>query len=370
MTDEQEFTIQENTFIQMLEQKKKMGYNEKSWDEWLAHISNPNPINQSSLTEIETVMEKIYYEKWYDVWIHNFSLNLNDIWNESSAKELDPTIKNPNFHTEEHSAIVIGRGPSIKKHKHLELLANSKYNGTIVCCDAALENVLKAGITPDKFPKFFVVGIDPAEEMKKFFVDDIVHKYGSKINGIFTTVIHPATVENARKTGIKIHWCHALFDYGQGKKSFNSISALMVRAKNHTNGLPAIQTGGNVGTASWFVGWQILKRSTVCLIGINHGWNEDDPWDIITTHGHTSTPVEIDHNSPIFEKLFPKIYNPDFNCYCILDPIFQYYSSALKDFIARTPKWVNTINATEGGTIFGERIKCTTFENFLNRYDS
>lgn len=366
--DEQEFSIQESTFAKMLEQKKKMGYDKKSWDEWLLHIFDSTSIAEPSQTEIERVMEKIYYEKWYTTWVQNFALNLHDIWNDSSARNLDPTIKNSNYTAEKHSAIVIGRGPSIKKHGHLELLANSSYGGTIVCCDAALETVLKAGITPDKFPNFFVVGIDPAEEMKKFFKDEIVHKYGKEINGVFTAVVHPETVANARRAGIKMHWAHALFDYGEGKKSFNNISALMVRAKNHTDGLPAVQTGGNVGTASWFVSWQILKRSTVCLIGINHGWNEDDPWEIITTHGYTSTSPEIDKNSVTFKKLFPKIYNPDFNCYCILDPIFQYYSSALRDFIARSPSWVNTINATEGGTIFGERIKCITFENFLSEY--
>ena len=363
MNDE-EISINENTLKKLLEQKKKMGYDEKSWDEWFDHLTNSK---NSPQNEIEKVMEKLYYDKWYGTWIQNFALNLNDIWNESSAKELALTSNNadPNF---QNSAIVIGRGPSIKKHKHLELLANSDYDGTIVCCDAALENVLKSGITPDKFPKYFVVGIDPAEEMKKFFVDDIVHKHGNKIKGIFTTVVHPETVLNARKSGIKIHWSHALFDHGEGKKSFNQISALMVRAKHHTDGLPAIQTGGNVGAASWFVSWQILKCSTVALIGINHGWNEDDPWEIITTHGYTSSPPEMDKNNPAFKKLFPKIYNPDFNCYCILDPIFQYYSNALKEFIRRSPSWVTTINATEGGTIFGERISCMKFVDFLKKY--
>ena len=29
---------------------------------------------------------------------------------------------------------------------------------------------------------------------------------------------------------------------------------------------------------------------------------------------------------------------------------------ALKEFITRSPKWVSTINATEGGSIFGPKI--------------
>ena len=197
----------------------------------------------------------------------------------------------------------------------------------------------------------------------------MVDKYGNKIKGIFSTVIDPSTVERARKAGIKIHWIHALFDYHEGKKSFNQMSALMVRAKNHSNGLPAIQTGGNVGTSAWFVSWKILKCNTVSLIGINHGWNEDDPLEIITTHGHTHSEIKLDKNDPVFSKLFPKVYNPEFDCYCILDPIFQYYSSALKEFISRSPNWLTTINATEGGCIFGDRIKCMTLANFLKLYE-
>ena len=54
--------------------------------------------------------------------------------------------------------------------------------------------------------------------------------------------------------------------------------------------------------------------------------------------------------------IFTKIYNPDFDCYCIMDPIYQFYSNALKEFIARSPEWLCTINATEGGSIFGKKI--------------
>ncbi len=314
--------------------------------------------------EIEKKWEKVYYEKFYDVWIQNFALNLNDIWEDPSAKELDPT-KDPKFRLEQNSAIVIGRGPSVKEHKHLELLANSNYKGTIVCTDGSLINALKMGITPKKFPKYFVVTIDAREEIKESYDDAIVDKYGSLIQGIFSTLTNPLTIKRARQSGIKIHWLHTLFDYNKGKTSFNKISALMVRAKNHPHGLPAIQTGGNVGTSSWFVSWQLLKCTTVTLIGINHGWGENDSWDVILSHGYTHSPIQMDKDNPLFQKLFPKIYNPEFKCYSILDPIFQYYSKALKEFISRSPSYVTTINATEGGCIFGERIKCLTLNEFL-----
>lgn len=361
-----EFSIQESTLEMMLTLKEKTGFDKKSWDEWFDFILNSYPVQENNQNEIEEVMKKMYYDRLYEKWVTNFALNLHDIWNESSAKDLDPTIDD-RYVKENHSAIVIGSGPSVRKKKHLELLANSDYSGTIICCDRELRNALKSGITPDKFPKFYVVTIDTDEIISKYYDDPIIEKYGEKIKGIFSTVIHPSVIENARKSRIKIHWLHSLFDYNEGKKSFNQISGLLVRAKKQ-KGLPAIQTGGNVGTSSWFIGWQILKCANIGLIGINHSWDEDTPLEEIISHGTGLHHMEIDKNSPTFKKLFPKIYNPEFNCNCILDPMFQYYSNAFKDFISRSPEWVTTINATEGGCIFGNKIQCMTFHDFLEKY--
>tara|TARA_B100001750_G_C15521574_1_gene612025 strand:- start:5699 stop:6673 length:975 start_codon:yes stop_codon:yes gene_type:complete len=311
-------------------------------------------------TAMEQVMKDVFYQS-YDNFIQNFALNLPYIWNDPSARELDHT-SNPNYNKNEHSAIVIGRGPTVKKKKQLELLAESDYQGNIVCCDGKLIEALNAGVTPDKFPNYFVVTIDPYPQVLAHYDDVIVDKFGSKIKGVFTTVTDPSVQERARKAGIKIHWFHSLFDYNEGKKSFNQISALMVRAKNHTNGLPAIQTGGNVGTSSWFVSWKILNCSTVCLIGINHGYGEDDSWE---DHIKLSN---IDKKSKNFQKWFKRAYNPDFDCYFIQDPIFQFYSLELKEFISRSPDWVTTINATEAGAIFGEKIKSMKFEQFLKEF--
>ncbi|MFZ0183416.1 MAG: 6-hydroxymethylpterin diphosphokinase MptE-like protein [Nitrosotalea sp.] len=368
MPEESNFYISEETFSKIQTLKDKLGFGKKDWDELFQHICSENSISKSSHDEIEKTMERIHNES-FDQWVKNFALNLDNIWSESSARDLDPS-SNPTYDMKQNSAIVIGRGPSIKKFKHLERIANSNYQGSIICCDGALANALLAGITPDKFPKFYVATIEPRDVARKFYDEQIVDKYGPKIKGIFSTVSDPTIVERARQAGIKIHWLHSLFDYKDGNKSFNQISGLIVRAKNHFNGLPAIQTGGNVGTSSWFIGWQILKCATVALVGLDHGWSEDVPLETILAHGRTGVSIDMDKNSPNFEKLFPRIYNPEFDCYCILDPLYQYYSNALKEFISRSPEWLTTINATQGGSIFGNRIKCLTLENFLKNYNN
>ena len=316
-------------------------------------------------SSIEEIMKKKQYEN-FEEWVSNFSINLPNIWNEESAKKLNPDEQKKYL---KESAIVIGRGPSINKYEHLKLLAESDYQGNIVCCDGKLADALKAGVTPDKFPKYYVITIDPYPTIKKHYEHEIVKSYGSKIKGIFTIITNPEVVEKARDAGIKIHWLHSLFDYNEGQKSFNNLSALMIRAKDSSHKLPAIQTGGNVGTSAWFASWQILKCSTVGLIGINHGWQEEDSWETIIYHNNKAEITEgVDRNSETFQKLYRKVYNPDFDCNCILDPLFQFYSEALKEFILRSPKEITTINATEGGSIFGERVKSMKFKNFLEEY--
>jgi hypothetical protein len=325
-----------------------------------------NKLETSNQSEIEKVMKKVYYEfdtvVSYKIWVKNFALNLENIWKEESVKKLSEN-------TVSDTAIVIGRGPSLKNHDHLNKLKNSNYNGAIVCTDGALTTALKAGITPDRFPEFYVVTVDPRSETIKFYNDNIINKYKGKIKGIFSTVSNPNTVKKARESGVEIFWFHSLVDYNEGEKSFNQISALMTRAKNHENGLPAIQTGGNVGTSSWFLCWKILNCKTITLIGINHGWEDTDSWNTIMTHNGMCKMIEMDKKSEKFKKLFPRIYNPDFDCYCILDPIFQYYSAGLKEFIFRSPEEIKTINATEGGCIFGDRIKSMKLEKFLIKFD-
>ena len=142
----------------------------------------------------------------------------------------------------------------------------------------------------------------------------------------------------------------------------------MVRAGNHGNGLPAIQTGGNVGVASWFIAWKILKIPIIALIGINHGWEEDDPIEKIISHGFENKSLMIEANKENIQRYIKKIYNPDFACYCILDPIYQFYSTIFKDFITKVPSWVKTINSTEGGSIFGNGIVGKPLQKFLDEY--
>ena len=70
-----------------------------------------------SPNDLEKNIGDLHYA-YYEDWVKNFALNLNQIWEDSSAKK----FSNSKFHTD--SAIVIGRGPSLLKNDHLNLLKN------------------------------------------------------------------------------------------------------------------------------------------------------------------------------------------------------------------------------------------------------
>ena len=71
-------------------------------------------------TSIEEIMNSIHYEA-YDEWVQNFALNLSNIWSEFSARQLDLS-SDPNYKKDQNSAIVIGKGPSLKQVTIKEIL--------------------------------------------------------------------------------------------------------------------------------------------------------------------------------------------------------------------------------------------------------
>ena len=142
-----------------------------------------------------------------DLWMYNFARNIPDFLDGDNVKLLNifrnnsKSIKN---HKPKHSAIVIGGGPSIYEKNHLKILADSNYKGAIVCTDRMLAPCLKNGITPKKFPKFFVLTMDPYQITIKFYEDKLIKKYSKDISVIMSTCTIHETVEICKKSGFDI----------------------------------------------------------------------------------------------------------------------------------------------------------------------
>ena len=305
-----------------------------------------------------------------DLWMYNFARNVSDILDGNSVR-LQSVFKNNSKSMKNHkpnnSAIVIGGGSSVYEKNHLGTLANSNYKGAILCTDRMLVTCLKNGITPEKFPQFFVLTTDPYQITIKFYNDKIVKKYSKGISAIMSTCTIHETIEICKNSGLNIFWFHPLIDDFRKQESINKIMNMMSKSDKNPDGFPGLQTGGNVGCFSWIFSWAILGCSPVGLIGLNMGVDGNTPLE--KTQHYDQVLNHFDNDKSKVAKRYRKVFNKDLGTESLLDPVFDFYREAFLDLVVRTPRWTKTINATEGGSLFGKRIKNMKFVDFLNAYN-
>jgi len=316
-------------------------------------------------TNFETLQKATF--SLMDMWLQNFARNLPHILEGNNIKNLSVfqngnTINN---HSPSKSAVVIGKGPSVYEKKHLEILSTSKYNDTIICSDIMLITALKQGITPEKFTDFYVLTVDGDSEQAEFYDDPLVEKYSDKIKVILSTCISPEVMKVCKKIGLDVFWFNPLIDDFRKEGSFSKIMNMMTKSKKNPKGIASLQTGGNVGSNSWVFSWAILGRSPTVLIGVDFGYPASTSIEetqhyqhLLKCYNNDVERVKNDHKI---------IYNKDFDCDVLLDPIYDFYREGFCNMVIHTPKWVRTINATEGGSLFGERIDTMKFSEFLKK---
>ena len=301
-----------------------------------------------------------------DLWMYNFARNIPDILDGNSVRLLNVFrngSKSRKNHRPNQSAIVIGAGPTIYEKKHLEILANSNYQGVIACTDRMLATCLKNGITPKKFLKFFVLSMDPYEITIKYYDDEIIKKHSKRISNVMSTCTIHETVEICKNYGFNIFWYHPLIDDFRKLESINKIMNMMCKSDKNPDGLPGLQTGGNCGCFSWIFSWAILGCSPIGLIGLNLGVDGDTP--IEKTQHYSQVLNHFNNDKSKVSKRYRKVFNKELGTESLLDPVFDFYREAFLDLVVRTPKWARTINATEGGSLFGQRIENMKFTDFL-----
>lgn len=304
--------------------------------------------------------------KFVDLWMYNFARNLPDILDGNSARLLNifsNGSKSRKNHKPNQPAVVIGAGPNVYKKKHLEILANSNYQGVIACTDRMLSTCLRNGITPKKFPQFFVLSMDPYEVTIKYYEDKIIKKYSKRISIVMSTCTIHETVEICKNYGFNIFWYHPLIDDFRKLESINKTMNMMSKSDKNPDGFPGLQTGGNVGCFSWIFSWAVLGCSPVGLIGLNMGVDSDTP--IEKTQHYSQVLNHFNNDKSKVSKRYRKVFNKKFGTESLLDPVFDFYREAFLDLVVRAPRWTRTINATEGGSLFGKRIENMKFTDFL-----
>ena len=265
------------------------------------------------------------------------------------------------------SALIIGRGPSIFKHKHLDLLAKSNYKGTLMVTDGMLIECLKANVTPDLFPNFYVVTVDGnLEFIVKWYDHELVKQYGPKIKACIASATAYNAVEKAIESGMQIYWFQPLFDDITDISSWTKLNMYMTSTDKRPNGIPSTQCGGNCGATAWVIAHAIMRKNPCGLIGIDLGYLEETPLEETSYYKQA---LKITGGDVIAAKsLFKRIYNPYYKVTATADQIFYHYRESWLQMATECLPWERTINCTEGGTLHGDRIEQMRFAEFLEAF--
>jgi len=267
------------------------------------------------------------------------------------------------------SAVVVGRGPSLFENKHCEVLAKAvadgTYKGKIVASDGGLVPCLEAGLIPD-----FVVTVDGAPVIKKFFDHPLVQQHGSKIKWITTVTVHHSVYLAARAAGMQVYWFQPIFDDWRQNESWTRLQVLLSRTEKFDRGVPRAQAGGNAGAFAWITAMSILKRSPVALIGIDLGYPEETPLE--KTQYYSSVFRIANGDVSLIKRSYKHFYHPVFKKKAYADHVFYHYREAFIEMQLEVPAWYRlyggTINCTEGGTLFSPEIKSMMFKEFLEKW--
>lgn len=361
------------SFDKITKLKKAQGFEAKTFGEWLSYMAQGVNLQSSDDERIQEHTK----DGLLEMWLQNLAHNLPAIWEGETlagvvpaiSKQLEAEGKDPDQPISGASAVVIGRGPSLYANNHLKVLAESGYKGTLVVSDGALRDALNAGVVPSDYRGFYVVTVDGSrEKIWKLYDDPLVDKYGPDIKAIICSFAAPNVAERLKKANAKVHWFHPIFDDFRELESFTRFEQYVTKCEKHPNGVPCLVAGGNAGAACWILSWLIFRTNPVALIGMDLGYRPED--DLTKTYYWDGMMQGLKGNAVLVRSQYTTIHNPETNLDCIQDPVFKHYRNSFLEMLQVKPRWQETLNCTEGGSLFGEGVTTMKFADFLEAHHS
>lgn len=269
--------------------------------------------------------------------------------------------------------MVVSAGPSLYR-QHILRRLHGRFQGTIVATDGAYIQCLKAGIVPD-----YVVTIDPhPTRMVRWFGDpnfkenmngddyfarqdlDVEFRKNSEVENEANTrlvdqyraslVIASTAPQNVveRTKDFNRYWFAPLVDDPQKE---DSLTKDIVDA----TGLPALNTGGTVGTAGWVFSHEVLRAKSIAVVGMDFGYYMETPfaqtqsWNLLK-----DKPGIISDYYPHFTGYWGEFYT---------DPTYFWYRQNFLDLLKASGSKV--VNCGEAGLLFGSNVDCMSLDEWL-----
>ena len=379
--------LPDTVYRKLLKKKKEDGFEGRDWADWLAYVVRDVKLED----DIHSAISRATREGLFELWVRNFARNLASIWEEGSIADLVP----PEEEWFRKPSVVIGRGPSVFRKKHVELLSEyvreEAYTGYVVATDGMFLDCLRRDLLPD-----YVVNVDghptkivrwfgdpdfdennpgASEEEKRRNEEDmeLVESFQPEVQMVkvvLSATASPNVYRRVREIGMEVYWWIPLFDDPNRADSFTRLMKMMTKCDRHPRGLPAMVAGGNCGCASWVLSHAILRCTPIALIGIDLGYTEDTLLDETSYYKQFLEGAGGDAERAA--RALWEVYNPYFKVKARIDPVFEHYRQAWLSMLDDVDPRVETINCTEGGTLFSndpsKRLKYMRFKEFLERY--
>lgn len=287
---------------------------------------------------------------------------------------------------DEGRTLVIAAGPSIHRNDCARAIAQSDFEGHIVATESSMSWCLRNGIVPD-----VVVTVDPhpdrivrwfgdpelgeeriegddyftRQEMDPAFRVDqlraneellrLVDKHGPKMRLAIASSASEAVVRRAKEAGMELYWWNPFFD------DFDDANSL-TRQAFEANGLPCLNAGGNVGTASWVIAHAVLGSRAVGLVGVDFGYYPGTPYRA-TQYYNEIVDLFGEH---ALDDVFIKVFNPHLGQEFFTDPAYFWYRQAFLEMAEEADRLgVDTFNCSGGGILFGDHINFVPLADFL-----
>lgn len=343
--------VSDSTYLRMLKMKEEQKFGEADWGEWLKFLVRGVHLNPTITEQIHRGTKELL-----PLWMKNFAENLPLIRDGKTLRELIPDGE-PNGR-----AVVVGRGPSVFKMKHLNLLKQSDYDGVVIATDGMLIECLKAGIVPD-----YVVSVDGSPVCEKWYDNPLVKEHGSKITSVLCTQVSPKVTKRVVEADFRgPYWFIPTSDRVTDKDSITKLQIMMTCSERNPNGQISMSCGGNVGSNSWVMAWSILKRKEICLIGFDFGYPDDIPLKETYYYDKAVKRIGALHTNIHYETM----WHPYFKTKTKIDPAFKSYRQGFFDMLMAAPDWLKTVNSSESGTLFCDPyLKCMYFKDWLEGSD-
>lgn len=290
------------------------------------------------------------------LWLENFATNFGKIKNGLNLQDIPKKTG--------EACICVAAGPSLAHHKHLSKIKKSGWKHPILCVDKKLRSCLEHGIIP-----YATATVDGSPIIANFYKNKIVRKLSKQINAAFSITVHPNVVKFWKGP---IWWFTPMLDLPSKAKKLNKRSVSFIL--HVLSGYKGIASGiGNVGAFLWNLGY-ILESDPIILVGYDFSEQVHDKKNAVYFEYFTRMFLskyakgkkKVDEATLI--KAMDKAAdlhqierNPDFNNTYLVNPIWKRYRETFAAHIRTSKK--HTINASGGGCLHTEAIKCDNFES-------